>query len=133
MKKHNVKTGQNWFLGCLAWKILILKTYLYFSKNSIVFPHSFLISTPLKGYLCNKMITSQNVSSEAQVKNFFFISYESYVPFSSSSSFSIFNHPIIYQICDIMMSISTWDRVHFFNVSFESKLIKSPNLANWWL
>ena len=24
-----------------------------------------------KGYLCYKMITSQNVSSEAQVKNFF--------------------------------------------------------------
>ena len=27
--------------------------------------------TKLKGYLCYKTITSQNVSSEAQIKNFF--------------------------------------------------------------
>ena len=26
---------------------------------------------PFKGYLCYKTITSQNVSSEAQIKNFF--------------------------------------------------------------
>ena len=36
---------------------------------------------PLEGYLRYKMITSQNVSFEAQVKNFF-ISYKIYVPFS---------------------------------------------------
>ena len=64
-----------------------------------------------KGYLCYKTITSQNVSSEAQIKNFF-ISLKNYVPFSRYSSFSIFNHAIIYQICDITMSISTWDKVH---------------------
>ena len=29
------------------------------------------------------------------------------------SSFCIFNHPIIFQIYDVMMSISTWYRVHF--------------------
>ena len=28
--------------------------------------------------------------------------------------FCVFNHPMIYQIFDIMMSISTWDRVHFW-------------------
>ena len=27
--------------------------------------------------------------------------------------FCIFNHPIIYQICDITMSIRTWDNLHF--------------------
>ena len=49
-----------------------------------------------KGYLHYKMITSQNVSSEVQVKNFF-ISQESYFPFSRYSSFCIFNHSMIYQ------------------------------------
>ena len=39
---------------------------------------------PFKGYLCYKTITSQNVSSEAQVKNFF-ISKKSYVIFSRYS------------------------------------------------
>ena len=28
--------------------------------------------------------------------------------------FCIFNHPMIYQICDVMMSISTWDKAHFW-------------------
>ena len=54
------------------------------------------------------MINSQNVLSEAQVKNFF-ISQKSYVPFSIYSSFCIFNHP-----CDVMMSFSTWNSVHFW-------------------
>ena len=39
---------------------------------------------------------------------------KSYVPFSRNSSFCIFNPPMIYQICDVMMSISTWNRVHFW-------------------
>ena len=66
----------------------------------------------LQGYLCYKTITSQNAVSEAQVE-IFFVSWESYVPFSRYSSFCIFNHLMIYQICDIMMSINTRDRVHF--------------------
>ena len=37
-----------------------------------------------------------------------------YVSFSRYSIFRIFNHPMIYQIYDVMMSISTWDRVHFW-------------------
>ena len=28
--------------------------------------------------------------------------------------FFIFNHSVIYQICDVMMSISTWGRAHFW-------------------
>ena len=66
----------------------------------------------LQGYLCYKTITSQNALSEAQVE-IFFVSWESYVSFSRYSSFCIFNHLMIYQICDIMMSINTRDRVHF--------------------
>ena len=65
----------------------------------------FLVRT-IKGQLRYKTITSQNVLFEAQVKSFF-ISYESYVRFSRYSIFWIFNYPRIYQICDVMMSIST--------------------------
>ena len=64
----------------------------------------------LKGYCRYKTITSQNVPSDAQVK-IFFISYKSYVPFSR---FCIFNHPMIYQIYDVMMSIRKWGRVQFW-------------------
>ena len=60
----------------------------------------------LKGYLHYKTITSQNVSPEAQVKNFF-VSQKIYVPLSRHSSFCIFNYPKIYKICDVIMSIST--------------------------
>ena len=62
----------------------------------------------VKYYLRYKTITSQNVSFEAQFKNFL-TSSKSYVPFSRYSRFCIFNHPMIYQIYDAMMSISTWD------------------------
>ena len=65
-----------------------------------------------KNYLHYKTIASQNVLSETQVKRFF-VSKKIYVLFSRYSSFCIFDHPMIYQICDIMMSISTWDRMHF--------------------
>ena len=55
------------------------------------------------------MVTSQNVPSEAQVKSFFcFIN-----KFSRYVSFCIFNHPMIYQICDVMANI-IMDRVHFW-------------------
>ena len=59
------------------------------------------------------MITSQNVSYEAKANNFFH-SIESFATFSRYSDFCILNEPMIYQICDVMMSISTWDRVHFW-------------------
>ena len=72
--------------------------------------HSRLV---LKGYLCYKIIISQNVSSEVQIKNLF-ISYKNYVLFSKYLRFCIFNHTMIYQNCDVMMIISTWDRVHFW-------------------
>ena len=36
---------------------------------------------------------------------------------------------MIYQICDVKMSISAWDNV-FSNIFLEPQLIKSPHLAN---
>ena len=45
-----------------------------------------------KGYLRYKTITSQNVSSEAQVNNFFIL-WKSYVPFSKYLSFCILTIP----------------------------------------
>ena len=66
----------------------------------------------LKGYLWYKTITSQNLSSKAQVTNFF-IFQKIYVPSLRYSSFCIFKHPMLYQISDVMISISTRDRVQF--------------------
>ena len=59
-----------------------------------------------KGYLHYRAVTSQNMSSKVQVKNFFILQ-KNYVPFSRYSSFCSFNHTMFYQICDVMMSIST--------------------------
>ena len=88
----------------------------YKSKIYIIFSISKLVSVKIycfvkyslfqyyyyiKRYLCY-----QTTTNEAQIKNFF-ISYKSYVPFSRYSSFCIFNHTMIYQICDVTMSIST--------------------------
>ena len=79
------------------------KTYLW---ETIIYQNYIFV----KGYLRYKTITFQNVSFEAQIKNFF-LSEKNYVPFSRYSSFCIFEYPMIYQICD-MMSISAWDKVY---------------------
>ena len=50
-----------------------------------------------------------------------------YVTFSRYSSFRIFNHPMIYKICDAKYM----RQGAFFDISFEPQLIKSQNLANW--
>ena len=59
-----------------------------------------------KGYLRYKMIISQNVSSEAQIKNFLF---RRKIIFCSQDIqvFAFFSHPMIYRTCDITISIST--------------------------
>ena len=59
--------------------------------------------------------------SKAQIKNCF-ISSKNYFPFSRYSSFCIFSHPMIYQICDVTMSISTLDKVHFWIYLLNHKL-----------
>ena len=103
---------------CLLWYVAENPTSWTFSPSPSPrkIPPSRLtkgFQNSIKGYLCYKMIISQNVPPKAQIKNFF-ISYKNYVPFSRYSSFCIFNHPMIYQISDVTMSISTWDKVHFW-------------------
>ena len=93
----------------------ILKT-LYNGKKIPLIPpiliNNRLISN-FKSCLCYKIITSHNASSEALVKNFFILQ-KSYVPFSRYSSFCIFNHPMLYQICNII-----WALVHETGCIFE--------------
>ena len=80
-----------------------------------LFPPFFVSSwREFKDYAHYKTITSQNVLSEAQIKSFFIL-WKSYVPFLRYSSFCIFNHLMIYQICEVMMSISTWEGA-FLNI-----------------
>ena len=76
-------------------------TILYFTKPVDRKQKTF------KGYLCYKTITSQNVPFEAQIKNFLFRRNIMFCSQDIHSSFCIFNHPRICQICNVMMSIST--------------------------
>ena len=78
----------------------------FLARFYLVYGDFGLVLDSFEGYLLYKMIASQNVSSEAQVKNFF-ISQKNYVLFSRYSSFCIFNHSMILHTCDIIMSIST--------------------------
>ena len=71
----------NWFVVNTIFSETALRIFLVFC---------------IKGYLHYKMITSQNV---------LFVSYKSCVLFSRYSSFCIFNHLMIYQICDVMSII----------------------------
>ena len=91
--------------------------------------HLWLIFFIMKGYLHYNMITSQNVPFEVHIKNFFvskkvmfcFWHIRVFV-FFTISWFSIY-------ICDIMMSISTWGRVHF-----STYLLNHKSLTNQtWL
>ena len=74
------------------------------------------------------MIISQNVSSEAQVKNYF------YFVENLCSVLKIFKFLYFLPSHDLPnlwrhVSISTWDGA-FLNISFELQLIKSPKLVS---
>ena len=87
------------------------------------------LDTP-KGYLCFRMITSQNVSSEVQIKDFF-ISWKNYV---SSQDIQIFVFLTIPWFTEYLLHHDEYQYIRqstFSNISFEPQLIKSPNLANW--
>ena len=58
----------------------------------------------IKDYLHYKTITSQNVSSRTWIKNFLFI--ERLRSILKIFKILFFNHPIIHQFCNVMMSIS---------------------------
>ena len=77
------------------------------------------------------MIIFENLLTEVKIKNFF-ISQKSYVSFSIYLSFGILNDPMIYLICDFMISINKYMReTVFLNIAFEPQLVKSLNLARW--
>ena len=60
--------------------------------SKIILLFVFKITESLKDYLHYKTMTSQNVSSETQINNFF-ISQKNYVPFSRYSSFVFLTIP----------------------------------------
>ena len=109
------------------WSKLLITQQPYLKKTrgfSYFFQNSYFLLATFSLECCNaavtkidylryKTIISQNVPSEAKIKNFF-ISKKNYVPFSRYPSFYIFNHSMIYQICDVTMNISTWDNLHFW-------------------
>ena len=94
------------------------------SRSRAVFSCNMLRGNKVKGHFRYKTITPQNVLSGVQVKNFF-ISQKNYVPFSRYSHFCIFKHTMIYQICDVMMSIVHETESALLNISFEPQLFKS--------
>ena len=51
------------------------------------------------------------------------------VPFSRYSSFCILNYPMFFQICD-MMSISTWDMLHFSIYLLNHNSLRHQT---WWI
>ena len=75
------------------------------------------------------MITFQNVSSEKQVKIFFFVE-------KLCSVLKIFKF-LYFSPSHDLENLSRHDEYYyirqgaFLNMSFEPKFIKSPNLANW--
>ena len=92
-----------------------LSQTLLIDSSTIVSQFTFSLHNDcyIKGYLRYKTVTSQNVSSEVQVKSFF-VSWKSYVPFSRCLSFYVFNYPKIYKICDVMISIITLAKMPFW-------------------
>ena len=84
----------------------------------------------IKGYLGYKMITSQNVPSKAQTKNFL-ISWKNYLPFCRYSSFCIFNHPMIYQISDVTIWVLVHEARCIFEYIFWTTNHKVTKLGQW--
>ena len=74
-------------------------------RNFLVTSSYFKTVIEVKGYLRYKMITSQNVLFEVQVKKFFYF-VEKLCSVLEIFKFCVFNHPLIYKICDVMMNIS---------------------------
>ena len=77
------------------------------------------------------MITSQNVSFKAQVK-IFFILLKSHLLFLRYSSFYIFNHVIMCQIYDVIVSIQSWDKVDFWIILLNHSSLSHQTLPMDW-
>ena len=90
----------------------------YFHPFPLAANWSLILGTELN---CQQPLTSQNVSSEAQLcfRQVMFRSHDIKV--------FVFLIILIYQICDIMVSISTWDRVHFWMYLLNHNSLSSQN------
>ena len=84
-----------------------INTFLILPPPLVIVWLQFLIAFFIKGYLCYKKITSQNVPSEALVKKYFCLVEK------LCSILEIYMFFFFLIISDAMMSINTRDRVHF--------------------
>ena len=84
-----------------------------------------------KGYLSYKMIASQNEPCEAFFWEFFYF-LKKLCSILKIFKFLYFHILIfcIYQICDVTMSITTWDST-YLKISFEPQFINRPYWVNW--
>ena len=64
--------------------------------------------------LRHKTIASQNAPSEVLIKKCFYFPEKSHVSFLRFSIFCILKNLMNFQICDVIMSVSTWENVHFW-------------------
>ena len=56
----------------IAYEVFyFLKVYIF--EDLLILNVLYIANMTFKGYLCHKMITSQNVPSKAQIKNFFIL------------------------------------------------------------
>ena len=101
-------------------KLLVLHFLAPLNSWLIVKIQAYYRSPPLQNYNFSKCVNWGTGQDR-------FVSWKSYFLFSRYSRICIYNHPMIYQICDVAVSISTWDRVHFWIYLLNLNLL-SPNL-----
>ena len=111
-----IVSKQVWFVPKNSWRVWGGGSSANPEKHCIFYAHLSLwkVFPLLKGYSHCKTIAPQNVSAEEAAVNIFFYFIESYVTFSRYAIFCVFNHPRIYQICNVIISINKWDNVLFW-------------------
>ena len=137
LRKNEDETFRSFILNSFRWHNLITTnfkpfqvtpTYLhlriYFLRMQFINFHE---QKGFKGYLYYKIQILKMCHLRHKLR---ILLFRRKVVFRRYSSFCIFNHPMMYQSFDVIMSISTWDKMHFW-ISFEPRLIKSLNLVKW--
>ena len=99
----NIHWENQWAKACFCTLKVAGNKTLWFSVGSRKFAASKVTSA-------TKLLQMCHMRSMLRI---FSVIVKSYFTFSRYLSFYIFNNPMIYQICEIMISISTWDRVQF--------------------
>ena len=90
------------------------------------------VSYKIKGYFRYKTTTTQKVSFEAQVQIFFILSK---VMFRSQDIQVFVYLTIPYDLPNLFCHDEYYylRQGAFLNISYEPQLVKSPNLANWYI